>query len=91
MADMKRAPQFGPVFDSTGRLMASVARLDAPAQFVIAHDRKGFFNARSGCWVAEEAFASHYDSKRDAFQAATSEFETDCTAFRIAQATGAAS
>jgi len=91
MADAKHTPTFGPVFDSTGKLMASVARLDAPEQFVIAHDRKGFFNARSGCWVAEEEFASHYATQREAFKAATSEFETDLTAFRIAKATGSAS
>lgn len=80
-------PKFSPVHDSTGRLMASVARVDAPAQFVITHDRKGFFNARSGCWVAEEEFASHYATRREAFKAATLEFEADLTAFRIAEAT----
>jgi len=55
--------------------------------FVITHDLKGFFNARSGCWVTEEKFASHFDTKREAFKAAVSEFETDLTAFRIAEAT----
>ena len=62
----------------------------ATERFVITHDRKGFFNVRSGCWVAEEEFASHYASKREAFKAATSEFETDLTAFRIAPAIGSA-
>lgn len=28
-------PQFAPVYDSTGRLMASVARVDVPKGFVI--------------------------------------------------------
>lgn len=82
-------PKFAPVYNSTGRLMASVARVDVPEKFVITHDRKGFFNAQSGCWVAEEEFASHYATRREAFKAATAEFETDLTAFRIAEAANA--